>query len=260
MIQKEMRSMRFAKITLTVLLASISATAFPDEASDMEARIKKQMAAPDRHDWDLRRDIPRKPFETFQFLGLREGMVAMDIGAYAGYTTEMLSAAVGQGGTVYMQNTQEVIKEYAEGYYDRTIAERLANNRLPNVKLHVREYDDLGLQDEVDLAFLGNLIHDFYYRDGEENALLFLASIRIALKPGGVLGVMDHVGDSDRPNGKLHRIDPDVARNLLRRAGFKIEAESELFATSKDDHTLMVYDETVYLQTDRFLFRAISPD
>ena len=252
--------MRFGEIALTVLLASLSVNAFPDEVSDMEARIKEQMAAPDRHDWDLRRDIPRKPFETFQFLGLREGMVAMDIGAYAGYTTEMLSAAVGQGGTVYMQNTQEVIKEYAEGYYDRTIAERLANNRLPNVKLHVREYDDLGLQDEVDMAFLGNLIHDFYYRDGEENALRFLASIRTALKPGGVLGVMDHVGDSDQPNGKLHRIDPDVARNLLRRAGFKIEAESDLFANSKDDHTLMVYDETVYLQTDRFLFRAISPD
>lgn len=252
--------MRFAKITLTILLASLSANAFPDEASAMEARITEQMAAPDRHNWDRRRDEPRKPFETFQFLGLKEGMVAMDIGAYAGYTTEMLSAAVGPGGTVYMQNTEEVIKEYADGYYDRTIEERLANNRLPNVKLHVREYDDLGLQNEVDMAFLGNLIHDFHNRDGEENALRFLASIRNALKPGGILGVMDHVGDADQPNGRLHRIDPAVARDLLNRAGFKIEAESDLFSNSNDDHSLMVYDETIYLQTDRFLFRAISPD
>ncbi len=252
--------MRLVVITLAILLASIPATALADEASDMEARILKQMAAPDRHDWDRRRDAPRKPFETFQFLGLREGMVALDIGAYAGYTTEMLSAAVGPGGMVYMQNTQEVIEEYAEGYYERTIAERLANNRLPNVKLHVRQYEDLGLRDEVDIAFLGNLIHDFYNRDGEENALRFLASIRTALRPGGILGVMDHVGDADQPNGKLHRIDPDIARDLLRRAGFEIEAESDLFSNSKDDHSLMVYDDSIYLQTDRFLFRAISPD
>lgn len=252
--------MRITRIVLAILLASMSASALPDEASDMEVRIKKQMSAPDRHAWDLRRDAPRKPVETFRFLGLRAGMVAIDIGAYAGYTTEMLSAGVGPDGRVYMQNTQEVIEEYAQGYYERTIAERLANNRLPNVTLHVRGYDDLGLRNEVDVAFLGNLIHDFYNRDGEENTLRFLASIRTALKPGGILGVMDHVGDADQPNGKLHRIDPEIARDLLGRAGFRIEAESDLFANSQDDHTLMVYDDAIYLQTDRFLFRAINPD
>ncbi len=252
--------MRLAKIFLMIVLASMSAHAFPDDAGEMAARIKKQMSAPDRHAWDIRRDVPRKPVETFRFLGLRTGMVALDIGAYAGYTTEMLSAGVGPEGTVYMQNTQEVIEEYAQGYYDRTIAERLANNRLPNVILHVRAYDDLGLRDEVDVAFLGNLIHDFYYRDGEENALRFLASIRTALKAGGVLGVMDHVGDADQSNGELHRIDPEIARDLLKRAGFRIDAESDLFVNSQDDHSLMVYDDTIYLQTDRFLFRAVSPD
>ena len=236
----------------------LSAAALADDA--MRERVERQMAAPDRHAWDLRRDAPRKPLATFRFLGLESGMVALDVGAYAGYTTEMLAAAVGPTGRVYMQNTEEVIKEYAEGYYDRTIAERLANNRLPNVILHVREYDDLGLNDEVDVAFLGNILHDFYNRDGEEQALAFLGSIREALKPGGVLGVMDHVGDPERRNGPLHRMDPDIARSLLRRAGFTIEAESDLFANSEDDHTLMVYSDEIYLQTDRFLFRAISPD
>ncbi len=234
--------------------------AFADEIPDMQFRIEAQMSAPDRHEWDLRRDIPRKPLETFQFLGLEESMVTIDIGAYAGYTTEMLAAAVGAKGKVYMQNTQEVIEEYANGYYDRTIAQRLANNRLPNVVLHVAEPDDLNLNDEIDLAFLGNLLHDFYYRDGENNTLRFLASIRRALKPGGVRGVMDHVGESDKNNRPLHRIDPAIARSLLTQAGFIIEAESKLFENKLDDHSLMVYDDSIYLQTDRFLFRAISPD
>lgn len=252
--------MRIIKLFLAAFSLLAGQAASADDASEMEARIRQQMASPDRHEWDLRRDVPRKPLETFQFLGLKAGMTALDVGAYAGYTTEMLAAAVGPSGTVYMQNTQEVIEEYAKGYYERTIAERLANNRLPNVILHVREYDRLGLQDQVDVAFLGNILHDFYHRDGEDHALAFLASIRKALKPGGVLGVMDHVGDPDKRNGRLHRIDPDIAKDLLRRAGFTIEAESQLFANPRDDHSLMVYDDAIYLQTDRFLFRAISPD
>jgi predicted methyltransferase len=131
-----------------------------DEIDPMAVRIAERQKAPDRHQWDFRRDAARKPYEVFRFLGLEEGMVALDIGAYAGYTTEMLSAAIGSDGKVYAHNTEEVLKTYAEGYYYRTMVERLANDRLANVVLHVREYDDLGLDNEVDFAFLGNLLHD----------------------------------------------------------------------------------------------------
>jgi len=226
----------------------------------MAQRIESQMQAVDRHEFDLPRDAARKPLETFTFLGLRSGMTAMDVGAYAGYTTEMLSAGVGPKGKVYSHNSEAVLLRYADGYYKRTMDERLANNRLPNVVLHIREYNNLGLKDELDFAFLGNLLHDFYYRDGEVNAILFLESIRTALKPGGILGVMDHVGVNGRDNKNLHRIEPAVARELLLRAGFVIEAESDLFANPQDEHKLQVYDKAIYRRTDRFLIRATKPD
>ena len=230
-----------------------------NETDPMAVRIADQQKAADRHESDFRRDAARRPYEVFRFMGLDEGMVALDVGAYAGYTTEMLSAAVGPGGKVYSHNTEEVLKTYADGYYDRTMAERLANDRLPNVELYLREYDDLGLDDEVDFAFLGNLLHDFYYRDGEENALAFLASIHNALKPGGTLGVMDHVGIESEDNKSLHRMTPHLARDLLTRSGFEIDAESDMFANPEDDHRLMVYNDEIYLKTDRFLFRARKP-
>ena len=236
-----------------------SAQVLSVERDPMAIRIEAQMQMPDRHKWDLRRDEPRKPYQTFHFLGLREGMVAMDIGAYAGYTTEMLAAAVGPAGRVYSQHREEVLSDYADGYYKRTMNERLANNRLPNVVLHISEYDSLGLEGQLDFAFLGNMLHDFYYRDGEETALAFLASMKAALKPGGVLGVMDHVGVAGNENKELHRIEPQIARTLLSRAGFVIDAESDLFSNPSDDHSLMVYDKSIYLHTDKFLFRAINP-
>ena len=249
----------FRKLFALGSLLAIAAAAHGDNHDPMAARIALQQQAEDRHEFDFRRDAARKPYELFRFLGLEEGMVALDVGAYAGYTTEMMSAAVGGDGKVYSQNTEQVLRTYADGYYDRTMAERLANDRLPNVVLYLREYDDLGLDNEVDVAFLGNLLHDFYYRDGEDNAIAFLESIYAALKPGGVLGVMDHVGLEGANNARLHRMTPALARDLLERAGFEIDAESKLYASSEDDYALMVYNDAVYLKTDRFLYRARKP-
>lgn len=225
----------------------------------MQQRIQAQMQTPDRHKYDLPRDAGRQPYETFMFLGVKEGMTVLDVGAYAGYTSEMLAAAVGQAGKVYAHNTRRVLERFAEGYYQRTMNERLANNRLPNVVSHIAPYESFGLDGEVDVAFLGNMLHDFYYRDGKSRTLQFLTSIRQALKPGGVLGVMDHVGSPARDNARLHRIEPQIARELLREAGFAIAGQSELFANPADDHTLMVYDELIYRRTDRFLIKAVVP-
>ncbi len=222
----------------------------------MAQRIASQQAAPDRHVYDLPRDAGRKPYESFVFLGIQEGMTALDVGAYAGYTTEMLAAAVGPSGKVFSHNTQRVLERFAEGYYQRTMTERLANNRLPNTVLHIAEYDDLGFRSEIDVAFLGNILHDFYYYDGKEKALSFLKSIYKALKPGGVLGITDHVGVPGRDNAGLHRLEPEIARSLLHEAGFSIAAESDLYANPEDDHTLMVYNEAIYRNTDRFFYKA----
>jgi len=226
----------------------------------MKARIQQQMAANDRHQFDPPRDAARKPYETFMFLDLREGMVVLDVGAYAGYTTEMLAAAVGPTGRVYSHNTRQVLERYADGYYERTMNERLANDRLPNTVLHVTGYDDFGLPGQIDVAFLGNLLHDFYYRDGRDEAVRFLRAIRKALKPDGVLGLTDHTGIQGQDNADLHRIEPGIARELLTEAGFSVEAESDLFRNPDDDHMLMVYDERIYRRTDRFFFKAVPAD
>lgn len=226
----------------------------------MQVRIEQQMAQPDRHEFDLPRDAARKPYETFMFLGLKEGMTALDVGAYAGYTTEMLAAAVGPGGKVYSHNTRAVLERYAEGYYQRTMDERLEDGRLPNTILHISEYDNFGLTGQVDVAFLGNLLHDFYYRDGRETALRFLSAIRQTLKPAGVLGITDHIGIKGQDNASLHRLEPAIAEELLTEAGFRIDAGSDLFSNPEDDHLLMVYDDRIYRQTDRFFFRAIAAE
>jgi predicted methyltransferase len=57
----------------------------------------------------------------------------------------------------------------------------------------------------------------------------------------------------------LHRMLPQQARDVLTKAGFKIEAESSLLANPADDHTKGVFDPSVRGHTDQFMFRARKP-
>lgn len=93
---------------------------------------------------------------------------------------------------------------------------------------------------------------------GRDQAIQFLKAIGQALKPGGVLGITDHVGIDRQNNANLHRLNPEIARELLTESGFEIAGSSELFANPDDSHLLMVYDERIYRQTDRFFFRAVK--
>jgi predicted methyltransferase len=58
---------------------------------------------------------------------------------------------------------------------------------------------------------------------------------------------------------KLHRIDPAVVRADFERAGFVLEATSQLLRNPGDDRTVNVFDEKIRGKTDRFLFRFRKP-
>jgi predicted methyltransferase len=86
-----------------------------------------------------------------------------------------------------------------------------------------------------------------------------LKAIYAGLKPGGVLGLIDHVGVAGQDNAKLHRMLPQQARDAITKAGFTIEAESKLLANPADDHTKGVFDPAIRGKTDQFMFRARKP-
>ena len=69
-------------------------------AQDYQAII----AAPDRSDADRQTDQRRDPVKLLAFTGARAGMRVLDMGAGAGYSTELLARVVGPSGAVYAQN------------------------------------------------------------------------------------------------------------------------------------------------------------
>src|SRR5712672_2732184 len=67
-------------------------------------RIAEIIASPDRTAADRSNDIRRKPDQMLAFIGVRPGMVALDLSAGGGYTTELIARAVGPAGRAYGQS------------------------------------------------------------------------------------------------------------------------------------------------------------
>ena len=220
------------------------------------ARMTAALAAPQRSAENKARDEFRKPIETVEFLGIETGDTVIDMIAAGGWFTEVLSAAVGPRGKVYATNPPFLVQADAE---------KALHDRLGNVEAVHGQLDEVGLAGNADAVVTALNLHDLYngYMDvpgSEQAAVDFLTAIFAALKPGGVLGVIDHVGIDGQDNKALHRMLPQQARDVLTQAGFVIEAESNMLANAADDHTKIVVDPAIRFKTDQFMIRARRPN
>ncbi|NIS90660.1 MAG: methyltransferase [Woeseiaceae bacterium] len=239
------------------LLALSVGAAMADESRMLGDELAN---APGRSDEDKARDVQRKPGQVLTFLGLRKGDTVLDIWAAGGWYTEVFSIAVGPEGKVYSQNPASVLA-FRDGAYEKQLSARLADDRLPNVERIDAPVADANITPgSVDIAFTALNFHDVYNRQGKEAAAEFLASIFEILKPGGALGLIDHVGDPGADNTSLHRIDPALVDELVTASGFIVEASSDLLAHPEDDHTKGVFDPTLRGETDRFIVRLRKPE
>lgn len=216
--------------------------------------LSEALANPARPQADRDRDADRRPAELVTFFGVKPGMTVVDVIAAGGYFTEVLATAVGPTGKVYAQNPPMLLK-FREGAYDKAITERLAGNRLKNV---VRVDADLPpaqiAAGSVDVAVTALNFHDVHNMNPAAGEA-FMKSVYTMLKPGGVFGVIDHVGNDGADNTGLHRVPKHVAIEAATAAGFTVEAQSDLLAHPADDHTRIVFDPTLRGKTDQFVLR-----
>jgi predicted methyltransferase len=101
---------------------------------------------------------------------------------------------------------------------------------------------------------LGQILHDFA-NNNEQAAIALLSSLRRLVKPGGSLVVIDHAGDEEQDNTRLHRMTLADAQSIAIAAGFTLVAESNLLANPRDRRRRPVFDPMLARNTDRFLLR-----
>jgi len=258
------------KLLITVLFSALFALVAcggsepeaPPAAEPMAeapADLRTLLASDSRSEEDRARDAGRKPADIVEFLGIEPGMRVLDVIAAGGYYTEVLSLAVGPDGHVVAQNPP-VILEMREGANEKAISARLADDRLPNVSRMNSGFEDIAADaGTFDAAITALNFHDIYNSRGPEAALATLQAIYSLLKPGGVFGIIDHVGVAGADNSALHRVEKSVAIETAKAAGFVVDGDANILANPADDHTQGVFAEGLRGNTDRFVLKLRKP-
>lgn len=214
---------------------------------------------PGRSENDRGRDVLRQPAIVLRTIGVQPGATVLDMGAGAGYYSEMLSSLVGESGEVYMQNPA-ALYELFPTLHDTITEQRLADGRLPNVRLIEAESTAVGLPDSsVDLVFFHLIYHDMFWIYPDQIDAVN-AEVSRVLKPGGRVVIIDHdsvegAGNSQtlsRAEG-LHRLEDAYVEELMTSAGFTLLKSSEALRIPEDDHSLPFFaPEMRGKPTDRF--------
>ena len=253
---------------LAVLIAPYHTGSAADKAqtgteSDASAAIAAAIEDPRRSPADRARDTDRKPEAILAFAGLRPGMTVLDMFSGGGYYTQLAVSVVGPAGKVVAHNNTP----YAT-IARREIEQRYADGRLASVEQVLGENNKLTLSaGAFDIALFILCYHDVYYIDGQRgweriDRPLMLAELYSAVKPGGVVLVVDHVatpGTPDNVVAGLHRIDPALVKADFRAAGFRFDSESDVLSNDNDPHDVIAMAPHVRGKTDRAVLRFRKP-
>ena len=255
--------MSWKKFSFTwILILLVSACDHPEKIRhEQTTSAGKAVNHPDRPTQDLSRDKIRQPHKVLDFFDISTGDKILELLAADGYYTELLSHCVGEKGKVYMQNNQK----FYDFQTDKGINQRLRNNRLANVVRLDNELSSLRLEnDSIDKLLMILVLHDFYWM--EENVERVIQQSYRILRPGGLLGIIDHQAkqgsgaEQAKDINGTHRIDKSFVIKTMVKHGFILDKESNALNQPLDDGSKAFFDPTLKGKpTNRFMLRFKKP-
>jgi len=226
------------------------------------------------------RDKYRHPVETLGFFGLQTDTTVVEIWPGGGWYTEIIAPYVREEGKFIAagfdpESEIEFIRQGVARYQVKLDEHPELYDRVEQAILMPPDKLDFVSPGSVDLILTFRSIHNWLPR-GNEDAIL--AAMYKALKPGGVLGVVEHRGIPSvpqDPEAKTGYVNQEYAIDLIEKAGFILNGSSEINANPADtkDHpegvwtlppTLRLKEQgkETYLgigESDRFTLQFIKP-
>jgi predicted methyltransferase len=188
---------------------------------------------------NIARNAQRNPKETLEFFGLRPDSVVVEIWPSGGWYTEIIAPYVRDQGKYYAAHWDpdsqvEFIQRGIQNFRDKLAIRPDLYDRVEMTALAPPEKTEIAPPGSADLVLTFRNIHNWMPAGTAD--VMFEAMYK-ALKPGGVLGVVEHRGNPEVPQDPRARsgyVNEDYAIELARKAGFVLDARSEINANPAD--------------------------
>jgi predicted methyltransferase len=258
-----------------------SAVAHAD--SSLKEPLTPILADGHRSEVNRARDAFRHPVETLSFFGVKPNQTVIEVTPAPGWYTEVLAPLLKPNGQYIAalmspEGLSERGSNYAKkrlGEYQDKLTKDAAHYDKVKVVQFVNKSPSFGPDGSADVVLTFRNVHNWV--DGGTHAAMFKAMFAV-LKPGGVLGVVDHRADKKNDFKKaleLGYLPEDYVIAELEKVGFKLDAKSDVNNNPKDtkDYEQGVWtlppvlalkdvNKAKYLaigESDRFTLRFVKP-
>jgi len=233
-----MKTKKSAFVLIFSLFAVISSAVMADN-TDLAAVITSDKRSPEH----IHRNVARHPLETLTFFGIKPSMTVVEIWPGSGWYTEILAPYLKTEGSLYAAHFPKETRVKFFSIYREKFKQKLAAQpaRYENVKLtelSSKAISEIAPEGSADMVLTFRNVHNWMSAGGDKLAFL---SFYKALKPGGILGVVEHrakPGTSIEAMEASGYVTEEHVIQLAESAGFKLLARSEINANPKDsaDH------------------------
>ncbi|KPV96645.1 MAG: class I SAM-dependent methyltransferase [Pseudomonadota bacterium] len=233
------------KFTVKALVTALSLTLAGCASTDIDTLLTKTATAENRSNDNKARDQYRHPKETLEFFGLQPEMTVVEVWPGGGWYTEILAPVLQQNGQYFAAHfpSDSEVK-----YYQRSLnqfQDKLASDDVyENVTLsefYPGTHHNIAPAESADMVLTFRNLHNWYMQKDIEGINEAFKAFYSALKPGGILGVVDHRLPENRDSAKAKRsgyVKQSWVIEYAEKAGFVLEAVSEVNANPLDtaDH------------------------
>ena len=261
------------------------ATARPDAPAGLSMRapdplLDQALAGAWRSPENVARDRYRHPRETLTFFGIETGRTVIEITPGGGWYAEILAPWLRTGYVAAVVDPQARPQGRARDYATRSkegLEKLFASKPAQYSDARVVAYDPaspvFGPAGSADAVLTFRNVHN-WRSDGVAEAMF--QGFFDVLKPGGVLGVVEHRAAGDVPaDDRSGYVGQDQVIALATAAGFRLDGSSEINANPRDtrDHPNGVWtlppsnnhdaeDRQMYQaigESDRMTLRFVKP-
>jgi predicted methyltransferase len=223
--------------TIVVTLTVLSGCAAQPSASSLDATLERILASEHRGEEHRARDRFRHPKETLEFFGVDSGMTVVEVWPGNGWYTEILAPLLRDRGKLYAAQLDPAGGDYAKKTVESFQAKLAARPDLYDkvtVTTLASAKSEIAPPNSVDRVLTFRNLHNWMMFGWEREAL---QSIFTALKPGGVLGIIEHRGNPtvpQDPRAASGYVNEAYAIELAQSVGFKLVDRSQINANRND--------------------------